>query len=77
MCPECMANAAMVAGGILSSGGIAAIGARVLGRTRKTNVTGADENETESKVNFLPAEEKRRNGNDDSDERGTRGNFAR
>jgi hypothetical protein len=35
MCPECIANAAMMAGGILSTGGAAAIGARVFGRAIK------------------------------------------
>jgi hypothetical protein len=35
MCPECIANAAMMAGGILSTGGITAIGARVFGRAIK------------------------------------------
>jgi hypothetical protein len=35
MCPECIANAAMMAGGILSTGGITAIGARIFGRAIK------------------------------------------
>jgi hypothetical protein len=35
MCPECIANAAIMAGGILSTGSIAAMGARIFGRAIK------------------------------------------
>jgi len=41
MCPACLASAALAAGGVVSSGGIAALAAKVLGfkRNRRGDVS--------------------------------------
>ena len=39
MCPACMANAALMAGSVMSTGGIAALAVKVVRRKREDSMT--------------------------------------
>jgi hypothetical protein len=47
MCPVCLANAALIAAGATSSGGLTALAMKKFCRKKKTNETKEDQNETE------------------------------